>query len=160
MEIHAVEIIKDDDENIILGQSHFIKTVEDLYEAVIQSSPGIRFGIAFNEASGPCLVRHEGNDEGLRRKAAENIKRIGAGHAFLIIIKDGFPINCLNAVKSVPEVCTIFAATANPLTVLVADKGTGRGIVGVIDGDKPSGYETEDDQKKRHQFLRQIGYKR
>lgn len=160
MEIRKVELQKEEDENIILGQAHFIKTVEDLYEALVQSAPGIRFGLAFNEASGPCLVRHEGNDPGLRRKAAENLERIGAGHAFLIIIKEAFPINCLNAVKQVPEVCSIFAATANPLTVLVAEHGEGRGIIGVIDGKKPAGRETDKDIEMRHVFLRKIGYKR
>ncbi|HOO60320.1 MAG TPA: adenosine-specific kinase [Candidatus Mcinerneyibacteriales bacterium] len=160
MEIRKVELQKEEDENIILGQAHFIKTVEDLYEALVQSAPGIRFGLAFNEASGPCLVRHDGNDPGLRRKAAENLERIGAGHAFLIIIKEAFPINCLNAVKQVPEVCSIFAATANPLTVLVAENGEGRGIIGVIDGKKPAGRETDKDIEMRHAFLRKIGYKR
>ncbi|HHH84505.1 MAG TPA: adenosine monophosphate-protein transferase [Firmicutes bacterium] len=160
MEILGVEIQKEEDENIILGQAHFIKTVEDLYEAIAQSSPGIRFGLAFNEASGPCLVRHDGNDPELRRKAADNLERIGAGHAFLIIMRDAFPINCLNSVKQVPEVCSVFAATANPLTVLVADHGEGRGIIGVIDGKRPAGREGKTDIETRHAFLRKIGYKR
>jgi len=160
MEIISVELQKEDNDNIILGQAHFIKTVEDLYEAMVQSFPGIRFGLAFNEASGPCLVRHEGTDPELRQKAAENLERIGAGHAFLIIMRDAFPVNCLNAVKQVPEVCSVFAATANPLTVLVADSGEGRGIIGVIDGKKPAGRENETDIEKRHDFLRKIGYKR
>ncbi len=160
MDIISVELHKEDDDNIILGQAHFIKTVEDLYEALVQAFPGIRFGLAFNEASGPCLVRHEGTDAELRKTAAENLERIGAGHAFLIIMRDAFPVNCLNSVKQVPEVCSIFAATANPLTVLVADNGEGRGIIGVIDGKKPAGQENDEDIEKRQAFLRTIGYKR
>ena len=160
MDIISVELHKEDDDNIILGQAHFIKTVEDLYEALVQAFPGIRFGLALNEASGPCLVRHEGTDAELRKTAAENLERIGAGHAFLIIMRDAFPVNCLNSIKQVPEVCSIFAATANPLTVLVADNGEGRGIIGVIDGKKPAGQENDEDIEKRQAFLRTIGYKR
>jgi adenosine/AMP kinase len=146
--------------NIILGQSHFIKTVEDLYEAIVSSMPKISFGIAFNEASGPCLVRKDGNDAELVELAAERLFKIGAGHSFLIILKDAFPINVLHAVKSCPEVVNIFCATANPVQVVIAESSQGRGIIGVIDGSKPTDIETEDDIEKRKSFLRNIGYKR
>ena len=145
--------------NIILGLSHFIKTVEDLYEAVVGSVPNAKFGIAFCEASGECLIRYEGNDEELKRKAAENMLKIGAGHSFLIILKDAYPINVLNAVKQVQEVCTVLCATANPVEVVVAETEQGRGILGVIDGFKPKGIEKEENVAARKEFLRKIGYK-
>jgi len=146
--------------NIILGQSHFIKTVEDLYEAVVSSVPNIQFGLAFNEASGPCLVRFDGNDDVLSQLAVQNIKRIGAGHTFLIIMKNAFPINVLPAVKDCREVVRIFCATANPVQVIVAETEQGRGIIGVIDGHSPKGVEAEADVQWRLDFLKKIGYKR
>jgi len=160
MQITVVDIKKPEDTNIIFGQSHFIKTVEDLYEAVIQSVPGASFGIAFNEASGPCLIRTDGTDEGLISVAATALQIIGAGHTFMIVMRGMFPINCLNAVKNVPEVCAIYAATANPLQVVVAETEQGRGVLGVIDGNSPKGIETDVDKQTRRDFLRKIGYKR
>lgn len=159
MELTAVGIEKPEDMNMILGQSHFIKTVEDLHEVLITSSPGLRFGIAFCEASGPCLVRSSGNDEKLTELAEKNAMRLATGHAFIIFMEDGFPINVLNAVKQVPEVCGIFCATANQVEVLVAETDLGRGITGVIDGFTSKGIETEEDIKARKDFLRTIGYK-
>lgn len=147
--------------NIIVGHSHFIKTVEDLYEILITSSPYLKFGVAFCEASGPCLIRYEGNDEELIKVAIENAKKLSAGHAFVIIIKDGYPINVLNAIKNCQEVCRIFTATANPLEVIVAQTEQGRGIIGVIDGFSSKGVEEEEDIKKRKRFLREVTkYKR
>jgi adenosine/AMP kinase len=146
--------------NLILGQSHFIKTVEDLYEALIGSGPHLQFGIAFSEASGPCLVRAEGNDGLLKQASVRNSLAMGCGHTFVILMKGGFPINVLRAVHAVPEVCTIFCATANPLEVVVAVSEQGRGVMGVIDGSSPLGTESEADVEHRHQFLRKIGYKR
>ncbi|MCL4372606.1 adenosine-specific kinase [Candidatus Parvarchaeota archaeon] len=147
--------------NIILGQSHFIKSVEDIYEALISSSPNIKFGVAFNEASGERLIRNEGNDPVLIRKSTEIAKNIGAGHSFVILLKEAYPINVLNRLKNVMEVVNIYAATANPLKVLVYDDGLeGRGIIGVIDGKKPLGVENENDKEKRYKLLRDIGYKR
>ena len=147
--------------NIILGQSHFIKSVEDIYEALISSSPNIKFGVAFNEASGERLIRNEGNDSVLIRKSTEIAKNIGAGHSFVILLKEAYPINVLNRLKNVMEVVNIYAATANPLKVLVYDDGLeGRGIIGVIDGKKPLGVENENDKEKRYKLLRDIGYKR
>ena len=146
--------------NIILGQTHFIKTVEDLYEIMVGSVPSAKFGIAFCEASGHCLVRGEGNDEGLKEVAAKNISRIGAGHTFLIVLKDAFPINVLNAVKSCQEVCTIFCATANPVQVILAQSEQGRGVLGVIDGTFPKGIEKEDGVAWRKDLLRKFKYKR
>jgi hypothetical protein len=160
MEIKTIKIEKPGDVNMILGQSHFIKTVEDLYEVIVASSPEIKFGIAFCEASGACKVRVEGNDPQLKTLAANTALTIGAGHCFVIMLRKGFPINILNQVKNVAEVCAIFAATANPLTVIVADTGENRGILGVIDGLKPQGIETEQDVLWRKDFLRKIGYKR
>ncbi|MFA5563450.1 MAG: adenosine-specific kinase, partial [Candidatus Caldatribacteriota bacterium] len=145
--------------NIILGQSHFIKTAEDLYEIMVSTVPGMKFGIAFNEASGPCLVRAEGNDNKLKSIAVSNIKEVGAGHAFIIILENAFPINVLNAVKQCPEVCRIFCASANPVEVIVAETEQGRGIIGVIDGLMPKGIEKEEDIEKRRKFLRTINYK-
>ncbi|NMC53356.1 MAG: hypothetical protein GYA48_06945 [Chloroflexi bacterium] len=160
MQLETVLIEKPEDTNFILGQSHFIKTVEDLHEALVSSVPGIRFGLAFCEASTKCLVRWSGNDEALIALAQKNAAAIGAGHSFIIFLGDGFyPINVLNAIKMVPEVCGIFCATANATRVLVAEEGGGRGILGVIDGNKPTGIETEEDIAWRKNFLRMIGYK-
>jgi len=145
--------------NVILGMAHFIKTIEDLYEALINAVPNIKFGIGFCESSGPCLVRHEGNDEELRRLAAEKAFEIACGHSFIIFLKNAYPINVLDKIKKVPEVCTIYAATSNPLEVITAETKQGRGIVGVIDGLKSKGIETEEDIKARKEFLRKIGYK-
>jgi len=159
METKIVKINKPEDVNIIVGQAHFIKTVEDIYEAIIGASPTIKFGIGFCESSGACLVRVEGNDEELKKIAAENALNIGAGHSFIIVMRQGFPINILNAVKAVPEVCNIYAATANPLEVVIVETAAGRGILGVIDGAKPKGVEAKDGIQWRKEFLRKIGYK-
>jgi len=160
MELLAIAIDKPEDTNFILGQSHFIKTVEDLHEALVGAVPGIRFGLAFCEASGKRLVRTSGTDDGLVELAARNAQNIGAGHSFIIVLGDGFfPVNVLNTVKAVPEVCRIFCATANPTQVLVAQTDQGRGIVGVVDGLPPLGVETAEDVKWRHDLLRKIGYK-
>ncbi len=160
MEFKAVKINKPDDANIIIGQSHFIKTVEDLYEVLISSSPNISFGLAFCEASGACLIRTEGNDQQLQKLAAENAQNIGAGHSFIIILGNAFPINVLNAIKDVSEVCKIYCATANSVEVIVAQTQQGNGIIGVIDGELPKGIEGEKDIEWRREFLRKIGYKR
>lgn len=146
--------------NIILGQSHFIKTVEDIYEAVVNTAPGVKFGIAFCEASGKCLVRFDGNDEELKKSASENAFNLSCGHSFIIVMKDAFPINLTGRIKDVPEVCNVLCATANPVEVIVASTEQGRGILGVIDGSKSVGIEGEDDKKWRHNFLRTIGYKK
>jgi len=160
MQLESVRIEKRDETNFILGQSHFIKTVEDVHEVLVGSCPGIKFGLAFCEASGPCLVRKSGNDPDLTELAARNAVAIGAGHSFIVMLGDGFfPVNVLNAVKMVPEVCRIFCATANPTDVIVAETSHGRGILGVIDGSAPHGVESEDDAAKRRSFLRKIGYK-
>jgi adenosine/AMP kinase len=159
MQMELVAIAKDDDLNVIIGQSHFIKSVEDIYEAVVNAVPGVKFGLAFNEASGVCLVRSAGTDQHLVDLARDNALAIGAGHIFVLLLGNAYPINVLNAVKSVPEVCGIFAATANPMKVIVADDGTGRGILGVIDGEKPKGVETEQDVAERKNLLRRFGYK-
>jgi hypothetical protein len=163
MEIKEIAIEKPDDMNFILGQSHFIKTVEDLYEA-LATVPGARFGLAFCEASGPRLVRADGNDEELQQLAVDNARDIGAGHSFIVFLDDCFPISVLNAIKNVPEVCHIFCATANPARIIVVESDiegeTGRGILGVIDGYAPTGVEDEDDVAERTEFLRSIGYKR
>jgi adenosine/AMP kinase len=145
--------------NVILGMAHFIKTTEDLYEALVNAVPNIKFGIGFCESSGPCLVRHEGNDEKLRHLAAKKALEIACGHSFIIFLKNAYPINVLDKVEKVSEVCTIYAATANPLEVIIAETKQGRGIVGVIDGLKSKGIETEEDMKARKEFLRKIGYK-
>lgn len=146
--------------NLILGQSHFIKTVEDLYEALIGSGPHLQFGLAFSEASGPCLVRAEGNDDLLKQASIRNALALSSGHVFVILLQGGFPINVLRAVHAVPEVCSIFCATANPVEAIVAVSEQGRGIMGVIDGSSPLGTESEFDAAHRHRFLRTIGYKR
>jgi adenosine/AMP kinase len=145
--------------NVILGMAHFIKTVEDIYEALVNAVPNVRFGIGFCESSGPCLVRHEGNDEELRQLAAKKAFEISCGHSFIIFLKNAFPINVLDHVKKVPEVCTIYAATANPLEVIIAQTNQGQGIIGVVDGSTSKGIETETDIKQRKEFLRKIGYK-
>ena len=160
MELKSIRLSVPDDSNIIVGQSHFIKTVEDLYEVVTTGCPHSKFGIAFCEASGPCLIRVDGNDEELKRTAAENAISLGAGHSFVLLLRDAFPINVLNAVKACSEVCTVFCATANPLEVVVAETEQGRGVLGVVDGSPPMGVETEADAKARREFLRKIGYKR
>jgi adenosine/AMP kinase len=159
MELKIVKIDNPGGHNLILGHSHFIKTVEDLYEAIVQTAPAMKFGIAFCEASGPALVRHAGNQPDLILQAQTNALAISAGHSFIIFLDGGFPINILNTLKSVPEVCRIFCATANPVEVILAETGQGRGILGVIDGEKPKGVETESDVKARIEFLRKIGYK-
>jgi uncharacterized protein len=160
MELKNIRMSLPEDCNIIVGQSHFIKTVEDLYEAIITGCPHCKFGIAFCEASGPCLIRVDGNDDGLKKTAAENAISMGAGHTFVILLKDAFPINILNAVKTCSEVCHIFCATANPLEVIVTETDQGRGVMGVVDGLSPKGVETEIDAKTRREFLRKIGYKK
>jgi uncharacterized protein len=160
MELRNIRLFIPENCNIIVGQSHFIKTIEDLYEVMVTGCPHAKFGIAFCEASGPCLIRVDGNDEELRKVAAENAMIMGAGHAFVILLKDAFPINVLNAIKNCSEVCRIFCATANPLEVIVAETDQGRGVLGVVDGLSPKGVETEEDAKSRKEFLRKIGYKR
>ncbi len=159
MEIAPIRIEKPDDVNVIVGQSHFIKTVEDLHEALAQSSAALRFGIAFCESSGPRLVRRSGNDVDLIELATRNASAIGAGHSFVVMLREGFPVSVLNALKLVPEVCSIFCATANPVEVLVAVTSSGRGIVGVVDGGSPLGVETDADVAERKQLLRRFGYK-
>ena len=159
MQIHVVRLEKPDEVNLILGQAHFIKTVEDLHEALVGAVPGIRFGLAFNEASAPALVRRSGTDPALTDQAAALAQAIGAGHAFLILLGNAFPINVLNAVKAVPEVCRIFCATANPVEVLVGETEQGRGVLGVIDGMRTQGVETEQDAADRRALLRKFGYK-
>ncbi len=160
MELKTVKIEKTEDMNIIIGQSHFIKTVEDIYEAVIASVPNIKFGVGFCESSGPCLVRTEGNDDELKNLAGKNALNLSCGHSFIIMMKNAFPINVLNELKNVSEVCSIYCATANDVEVIVAETGSGRGILGVIDGKKSKGIESENDVKERKDFLRKIGYKR
>jgi len=160
MELITVKIDSPHETNLILGQTHFIKSVEDLYETLISSVPGIRFGLAFCEASGNCLVRNEGNDEELKKAAEDNALAIGAGHSFLIFMKNAYPINVLNAIKNVQEVCNIFCATANPVEVIIAETRLGRGILGVIDGESPKGIETPKDAVDRKKFLRSTGYKK
>ncbi|MFB3922500.1 MAG: adenosine-specific kinase [Terriglobia bacterium] len=159
MELKTIAIDKPADMNFILGQSHFIKTVEDLYEAIVQTVPGMKFGIAFCESSGPALVRYAGNDPKLVEIAQKNALALACGHAFIIFMEGGFPVNILNSIKNVPEVCRIFCATANPVEVVVAESAQGRGILGVIDGVKTKGIETDADIKWRKEFLRKIGYK-
>ena len=160
MQLKTVKMVFPEEANIIIGQTHFIKTAEDLYEVMINAVPGIKFGLAFNEASGPCLVRAEGNDSELKALAIKNVKAIGAGHVFVIILKDAFPINVLNAIKNCPEICSIFCATANEIEVVIAQTDLGRGLLGVIDGNSPKGIETDKDVQERKEFLRMIGYKR
>ena len=147
------------DANLILGQSHFIKTAEDIYEVVVNTVPGAKFAVAFNEASGPCLVRVESNDEELRGAAVSNAQAIGAGHVFVLLIRNAYPINLLGRVRDCYEVCSIFCATANPVEVIVAQTERGRAVLGVVDGSSPKGVEGPEDAKRRHEFLRKIGYK-
>lgn len=160
MEIKNVKINKPEDVNMILGQSHFIKTVEDLYEAIVTTAPEMKFGLAFCESSGDCKIRFDGNDEELKKLAVDNIAQVACGHSFIIFIRKGFPVSILNSVKNVAEVCSVFAATANPVEVVVADNGTGRGILGVIDGFKPKAVEDANDMKWRKDLLRKLGYKK
>lgn len=159
MEIINIEVKIPKNANVIIGQSHFIKTVEDIYEALIGAVPGIKFGIGFCEASGACLIRSQANDEELKKIAQDTALEIGAGHSFVLFIKNAFPINIMRALKEVPEICNIFCATANPLKVIVAETKQGRGIIGVIDGSSPKGIEKEEDIRWRKDLLRKIGYK-
>jgi len=159
MNLEIIKIEAQKDCNIVLGMAHFIKTVEDLYEALMNSVPNIKFGIGFCESSGPCLIRCEGNDEELKNIATQYALKLGCGHSFIILMKNAYPVNVLDKIKQVPEVCNIYAATANPLEVIVAETDQGRGIVGVVDGMKSKGIETENDIKARKEFLRKIGYK-
>ena len=160
MELKAIRLEIPENGNIIVGHSHFIKTVEDVYEAIVNTVPQMKFGIAFNEASGPCLVRVDGNDDDLKGLAARNALAVGAGHLFVIALRDGFPVNIKNRVLETPEVCTIFCATANPVEVIVAETEQGRAVLGVVDGSGPKGVESEADAQWRREFLRKIGYKR
>jgi adenosine/AMP kinase len=159
LELHVVPIDKPEALNVIVGHAHFIKTVEDLHEALAGVSPHLRFGLAFCEASGPCLVRRSGNDEELIELAVRNAQALAAGHSFVVFLRDGYPVNVLNQLKQVPEVCTIHCATANPVEILVVETELGRGIAGVVDGFRPAGVETDDDVADRRQLLRVIGYK-
>ncbi len=159
MELKTVKVEMPEECNVILGMAHFIKTVEDLYEALVNAVPDIKFGIGFCESSGQCLVRSEGNDKELKNLASNQALKLGCGHCFIIFLKNAYPINVLDKIKQVPEVCAIYAATANPLEVIVAETEQGRGMVGVIDGFKTKGIETEEDVEARKEFLRKIGYK-
>lgn len=159
-ELKSIEITKPDDVNIIIGQAHFIKTVEDIYEVLVQINPQMKFGVAFSESSGSCLIRLEGNDEELKKIAKDNSLSLGAGHSFIIAMRNGYPISVLNAVKLIPEVCSIYCATANYVEVIVAEGKKGRGILGVIDGEGPKGIEKDSDVNWRKELLRKIGYKR
>lgn len=159
MEIKSVRMEIPDGANLILGHSHFIKTAEDLYEIIVNTVPGAKFGIAFNEASGPCLVRVESNADELRRAAVANAEAVGAGHLFVIVIRDAYPINLLSRIKDCFEVCSIFCATANPVEVIVAETEQGRGVLGIVDGSPPKGVENAEDVRTRREFLRKIGYK-
>ncbi len=160
VEFRVVNIEKPEEINVILGQSHFIKTVEDLYEAIVTSVPGVKFGIAFCEASGPRLVRYDGNDDELVELAKKNAMAVGAGHFFVVMVKNAYPINLLNAIKQVQEVVNIYAASANPMQVIVAETEQGRAVVGVVDGATPLGYESEKEIGERKELLRKIGYKK
>jgi len=160
LEIKTVRMEFPAEANIIVGQSHFIKTVEDLYEALTTTVPQAKFGLAFNEASGACLTRSEGNDQGLRDTAVRNAQTLACGHTFVLVLQNAYPISILNAIRNVPEVCSIFCATANPVEVIVAQSEQGRGVLGVIDGSSPKGVETRSDVTWRHELLRKIGYKR
>ena len=159
MELLSVALEIPKDANLILGQSHFIKTAEDIYEVVVNTVPGAKFAVAFNEASGPCLVRVESNDDELRRAAVSNAQAIGAGHVFVLLIRNAYPINLVGRVRDCFEVCSIFCATANPVEVIVAQTEQGRAVLGVVDGSSPKGVEGPEDAKRRHEFLRKIGYK-
>jgi uncharacterized protein len=160
MELKSVRLTIPEEANIIVGQSHFIKTVEDIYEAMVNTSPHLQFGVAFNEASGDCLTRFDGNDEALKKVAVENATVIGAGHVFVVVLRNGFPINVLGRIQAVPEVANIYCATANPVELIVADTAQGRGVLGVIDGSSPKGVETESHAAARIGLLQKFGYKR
>jgi len=160
MELETVPLEIPEGVNLILGQTHFIKTVEDVYEAIVTAVPQMKFGIAFNEASGPCLTRADGNDDELKQLAIRNASAVAAGHIFVVVMREGYPINVLGRIKDVPEVCNIYCATANPVEVIVAQSELGRGVMGVIDGSSPKGVETAEDAERRRAFLRTIGYKR
>lgn len=159
MELKVVKIDKPDDVNFVLGQAHFIKTVEDLHEAIVQTVPQMKFGIGFCESSGPALVRTSGNDDDLTELAKNCALELSAGHSFVIFVRDGFPVNILNTIKNIPEVACVFCATGNPAEVVIAETEQGRGIMGVVDGVKTKGIETDSDKQTRHDFLRKIGYK-
>ena len=160
MELKAIEVLKPNaDLNVIIGQAHFIKTVEDLYEAIVQAVPGVKFGLAFCEASGPALIRHTGTDRELEDAAIATAGAIGAGHVFVVMLGNAFPINVLNQIKGLSEVCTVFCATANPLKVVVVEDADARGVIGVIDGCSPKGVEGAEEQSERHAMLRRFGYK-
>jgi adenosine/AMP kinase len=159
MELLTIRLQKPEDVNLILGQAHFIKAIEDLHEALASSSPSLHFGVAFCESSGPRLIRRSGNDPELTQLAVHAAEAVGAGHSFVVLLRDGFPVNVLNALKQVPEVCSIFCATANPVTVVIAATGGGRAILGVVDGGEPAGVETESDVVERKALLRKLGYK-
>jgi uncharacterized protein len=160
VEMQVVRMEVPAEANIVIGQSHFIKTVEDLYEAVAAAVPQAKFGLAFNESSGACLTRFEGNDQALRDAAVRNAQNLGCGHTFVLLLQNAYPINVLNTIRNVPEVCSIFCATANPVEIIVAQTAQGRGVLGVIDGSSPKGVEGEADVVWRHDLLRKIGYKR
>ncbi|HML17694.1 MAG TPA: adenosine-specific kinase [Bryobacteraceae bacterium] len=160
MDLKAIRLEVPEEGNIVVGQSHFIKTVEDLYEAIVNTVPQMKFGIAFNEASGACLTRVDGNDAALKQNAARNAQAIAAGHVFVISMSDGYPINVLNRIRDIPEICSIYCATANAVEVIVTETEQGRGVLGVIDGSPPKGVESEADAEWRHGLLRRIGYKR
>ncbi|HEY6939623.1 MAG TPA: adenosine-specific kinase [Terriglobales bacterium] len=160
LELQSVRMAFPADANIIIGQSHFIKTVEDLYEAMVTTVPQARFGLAFNESSGPCLTRTEGNDEELRSAAAKNAQALGAGHVFVLLLRNAYPLNVLHVVRNAPEVCSIYCATANPVEVIVGRSEQGGGVLGVIDGSAPKGVEGPAEVSARHEFLRKIGYKK
>ena len=160
LELESVRMRFPEDTNIIVGQTHFIKTAEDMYEAVVNTVPQAKFGLAFNEASGPCLIRSEGNDDDLRNAAIANAQALGAGHVFVLILRNAYPINLLNVVQNIPEVCSIFCATSNPVEVILAKSEQGHGVVGVIDGSSPKGVEGPAEINARKEFLRKIGYKR
>jgi adenosine/AMP kinase len=159
MELLLIPVEKPEGLNVVVGQAHFIKTVEDVHEALVGTGPHLKFGLAFCEASGPCLVRRSGNDDELTELAVRNALSIGAGHSFVVFLREGYPVNVLNALKAVAEVCTIYCATANPVEMVVAATDTGRGILGVVDGSSPLGVETEEDVAERRTLLRTIGYK-
>lgn len=160
MELKLIPLEIPENGNIVVGQSHFIKTAEDIYEAIVNTVPQMKFGVAFNEASGPRLIRVEGNDDGLKEIAVRNALALRAGHIFVVAMREGYPINVLGRIKDVPEVCSILCATANPVQAVVAESEQGRGVIGVIDGESPLGVEGSEDAAKRHHFLRAIGYKR
>ncbi len=160
MELKLVPLEIPEGGNLILGQTHFIKSVEDIYEAIVNTVPQIKFGVAFNEASGPCLTRVDGNDDALQALAAKNASAVAAGHIFVVVMREAYPINILKRIQEVPEVCSIFCATANPVEAVVAESEMGRGVLGVIDGFPPKGVETREDVDKRRSFLRMIGYNR